>query len=331
MTDFIPAFDVRTMVLEPWSEGFRYDTLWIVVMATFVGSACGLVGTFVLLRRMALVGDAISHSLLPGIVLAFMLANSRATLPMFLGALVAGLATVVLIEAVHRSSRVKPDAAIGIVFSSLFAFGVVLISLFADRVDLDVDCVLYGEIDFVPLETAVSVFGIEAPIPVVRMAAVLIVVAMLIGLFFKELVLTSFDSGLARSLGFSTAIIHYSLMAILSIVIVTAFEATGAILVIAMLIFPGATAQLLSDRLPIVLFMAALFPVLYALGGFHLSYWLNSNTAGAVVSVAGAIFGLVWMFSPRRGLIRQLLRRRRHVPVPPPEIITQTTVSAARN
>ena len=156
----IPGFDLHTVFVQPWAE-YASNSLWIVLMGFLVSGTCGLVGCFVILRRMALVGDAISHSLLPGITLAFLLTHSRDTLPMMIGAIAAGVLTVALIEAIRYTSRIKTDAAIGIVFSSLFAVGVIMISVFADKVDLDAECVLYGELGFIPLQE-VAYFGDRA-------------------------------------------------------------------------------------------------------------------------------------------------------------------------
>src|SRR5687768_1223452 len=171
MVELIPAFDFQRVMVAPWTEGFN-GTIWIALMGVFVATACGLVGNYLILRRMALVGDAISHSVLPGIAIAFLLSHTRSSWAMFLGALVAGVLTTIIIEVIHKKTRVKQDAAIGIAFSTLFALGVIIISLFADKVDLDQECVLYGEIAFVPFEPSVSLAGINlGPIPVVRMAA----------------------------------------------------------------------------------------------------------------------------------------------------------------
>jgi len=265
----------------------------------------------VILRRMALVGDAISHSLLPGITLAFLLTHSRDTVPMMIGAIAAGVITVALIEAIRYSSRIKADAAIGIVFSSLFAVGVILISVFADKVDLDAECVLYGELGFIPLQE-IAYFGDQAigPEPVVRMAVIAMIAVGLLLTFYKEMLVTSFDAGLAASLGISPTRYQYGLTLFLSIVIVSSFESVGVVLVIAMIIFPGATALLITDRLSNALWMSTAFSALYAFLGFHLATWLNASIAGGMTVVAGALFGLVWMTSPNQGLIAQFRRRQ---------------------
>ncbi|MCH2386929.1 MAG: metal ABC transporter permease [Opitutales bacterium] len=307
----IPEFDWQTVFVQPWAE-YASNSLWIVLMGFLVSGTCGLVGCFVVLRRMALVGDAISHSLLPGITLAFLLTHSRDTLPMMIGAIAAGVLTVALIEAIRYTSRIKADAAIGIVFSSLFAVGVIMISVFADKVDLDAECVLYGELGFIPLQE-VAYFGDLAigPEPVVRMAVIAVIAIILLIAFYKEMLVTSFDAGLAASLGISPARYQYGLTLFLSIVIVSSFESVGVVLVIAMIIFPGATALLLTDRLSNALWISTAFTALYAVFGFHLATWLNASIAGGMTVIAGVLFGIVWMASPNQGLIVQY-RRNRH-------------------
>lgn len=297
MNYFIPPFNFHHVFVEPWAQaggGFA----WIALMGFLVATACGLVGNFLILRRMALVGDAISHSVLPGIAIAFLVAKSRSSLAMFVGALAAGVVTTVIIETIHRKTRVKQDAAIGIAFTSLFALGVILISLFASKVDLDQECVLYGEIAFVPLEEMVRVGAVTlGPVSVVRMAVVTLLLAVLVVAFYKELLVSSFDPTLAVSLGINSTVVHYSLMAALSVVVVSAFEAVGAILVVAMLILPGATATLLSQRLPVMLGLTVLHAALSSVLGIHLGVWLNCSLAAAVVVAATVLFMLSWLIT----------------------------------
>jgi manganese/zinc/iron transport system permease protein len=317
MNTLIPPFDFRSVLIAPWTEQAG-TTVWVVLMGFFVIAACGLLGSYLVLRRMALIGDAISHSILPGIAIAFLLSNSRGTTAMFIGALAAGVLTTLSIDMVHRNSRVKQDAAIGIAFTSLFALGVVLISKYAARVDLDQECVLYGEIAFVPFAQFISIGDIVlGPEPVVRMAVVCVIVALLIVLFYKELLASSFDPALAFSLGINATLVHYSLMCALSAVVVSAFEAVGAILVIAMLILPSATALLLADRLPVVLALTVVYSALSSVLGFHLATWLDCSVAGAMVLMGAALFTLAWLFSPKAGLLR-----RRGAVTPPPTVAT---------
>lgn len=309
--NLIPAFDFHKVVVAPWTTEIA-SFGWIALMGFLVATACGLVGNFLIVRRMALVGDAISHSVLPGLVIAFLVAQSRHSTAMFAGALVAGIFTTLVIELIHKKSRVKQDAAIGITFSSLFAVGVILVSVYASKVDLDQECVLYGEIGTIPLDAPYVQIGslVLGPPSLVRMAVVTLVVALLIVMFYKELLVSSFDPGLAFSLGINATVVHYSLMSALSVVVVSAFESVGAILVIAMLILPGATASLLSQCLPRVLLLSALHAALSSVLGVMLALWLECSIAGAMVVVGGVMFTLAWVFSPSEGLVRRWVARR---------------------
>jgi len=316
MIDLIPPFNFADVVLAPWQGGFSAESpaspigFWQVLMGFLVASACGLVGNYLMLRRMALVGDAISHSVLPGIAIAFLLSGSRNSFAMFVGALLAGVVTTVIIEAIHRNSRIKQDAAIGIAFTTLFAIGVILISVFAGQVDLDQECVLYGEIGSVPLEESTMIGGHAiGPAALVRMAGVLAGTIFLIVLFYKELLVSSFDPGLASSMGISATVMHYGLMSWLSVVVVSAFESVGAILVIAMLILPGATARLLSNRLGVMMVLTVVHCAIASLVGVHLAYWLNCSMAAAIVVAATALFVIAWLFSPTQGLIRRAFHK----------------------
>jgi len=328
MSELIPPFDFQKVVIDTWTNGpfAIYGWGWRVLMGFLVITACGLVGNYLILRRMALIGDAISHSVLAGIAIAFLLTHSLGTLPMMLGALAAGLVTVGLIEFIHKKSRVKQDAAIGIAFTSLFALGVILIHTQMKGTHFDANCVLYGDlmgvgqslasVELSPLlagklkatgltgETVLQ--GNElflAPSQVLRMAVVTLVVIVLVRLFYKELLVSSFDSALAVSLGINATAIHLGLMSALSIVVVSSFDAVGAILVIAMLILPGATAHLLTQRLPIILWFTVVYAFLSSVLGVHLARWIDCNIAAAMVVAGAMLFVLAWIFSPIDGPI----------------------------
>ncbi len=306
LAQFIPPFDVRSVLVDPWTTDFDSKG-WIVLMGFLTSVACGWVGQHLLLRRMALMGDAISHSVLPGLATAFLVASflfggrddaghaARDSSVMLVGAIAAGWLTTLLIGLIHRHSRVKQDAAIGIVFATLFAIGVVLITLFADHVDLDADCVLYGEIGFVPFQQTLQLFGFElGPVPVARMAVVTILTVAGTLAFYKELVISSFDAGLATSLGIPAPTVHFLLMGWLAIVIVSAFESVGAILVIAMLIVPGATASLIASRLPTLFALIVLHSAISTVAGLHLALWLDCSIAGAMVVSGCILFTFAW-------------------------------------
>jgi len=280
---------------------------WMVAMGFLVAASCALAGNYLVLRRIALVGDAISHSVLPGIAVAFLITSSRDSIWMFLGALVAGLMTTLFIELIHRRTRVKEDAAIGITFSTLFAIGVILISVFSGHIDLDLDCVLYGKLELVSTGADfVSVAGRDlVPRPVLVMALVAALCAVLVGLFYKELLVSSFDPGLAASMGLNPKLIHHLLMSVLSVIVVSAFEAVGAILVIAMLILPAATAYLLTDRFGRMIGLSVGHAFLSALFGVQLAFAIEVPAAAAMVVAGSGMFGLAWIFAPRHGLLRR--------------------------
>jgi manganese/zinc/iron transport system permease protein len=310
MDSLFRPFDFHQVIIAPWTTGLSTYG-WTMLMGFFVAVACGLVGNYLILRRMALVGDAISHSVLPGLVIAFLIAGKRDNTAMFVGALVAGVVTTMLIEVIHKKTRVKQDAAIGITFTSLFAIGVILVSQFASRVDLDQECVLYGEITHVSIDLPVVLGGINlGPASVVRMGVVMLLTILLIAVFYKELLVSSFDPGLASSLGINSTIVHYALMCWLSMVVVSAFEAVGSILVIAMLILPGATASLWTQRLFGMHVLAVVHSAVSAVLGLHLAIWLDCNPAAAMVVMGAVLFGFSWLFSPSQGLVRRWTRLR---------------------
>lgn len=290
----LPPFNAYHVFIEPWAD--QWNNTWpIVLMGFFVAAACGLVGNYMILRRMALIGDAISHSLLPGIALAFLISNSRNLSPLFIGAILSALLTVILIEFIQKHSKVKPDAAIGIVFSSLFALGIVIITLFADHVDLDTDCVLYGELAFLPLTKSTVIAGINfGPYPILRMGIIFVILIAIISIFYKELLVSTFDSTLASCLGIKPQVFNYGLTLVLSLVIVFAFRSVGAILVVAMLLFPACTARLLSNNLKSILTISVGLAALYSILGLHLATCLDCSIAGAMTVCAGSIFAVVW-------------------------------------
>jgi len=286
-------------------------TLVILLVGSTVAASCALVGTFLVLRRMALLGDAISHAVLPGIVIAFLLTGQRSPLPMLLGAGVLGVLTVVLVELFNRTGRLKEDASIGVVFPALFSIGVILVSRYAAQVDLDLDCVLYGEIAYAPLDVIFLGGQDVGPKALWVNVPILLVNSLFVLLFYKELKLSTFDPELAAALGFSPVLMHYLLMSSISITVVGAFESVGAILVLAMLVVPPATAYLLTDRLSVMIALGIGLGLLTTVLGYALAYQLDVSIAGGMAVVAGCLFLLAFLLSPRYGLLSRLLRRRR--------------------
>ena len=279
------------------------SSFWIILTGALAASSCGLLGAFLVLRKMALIGDAISHAVLPGIAIAFLLSGSRSVLPMFIGASIFGLVTAILIEMLHKKWHVQEDASIGIVFTTLFAIGVVLITAFTGHIDLDQECVLYGEIAYTPWDILI-VSGTElGPRPVWILGFVFLLDLLLVLLLYKELVIASFDAAMATSIGLSATLIHYILMGAVSMTTVAAFESVGAILVVAMLIVPGATAYMLTERLKVMLFLTVLVGTISSIVGYWLAGIWDSSIAGAMTIAAGAQFMLAFIFSPKYGLL----------------------------
>ncbi len=283
---------------------------WIILTGSLVAVTCGLLGCFLILRKMSMVGDAISHAVLPGIVIAFLFSGSRETLPMLLGAGATGLLATFLIEYFHRRARLQTDAAIGVTFTFLFAVGIILISVFAGKVDIDQDCVLYGEIAYVPIDLWITANGtVMGPRPVYILSVVLLIVALFIKLGYKELKLTSFDPAFASALGISTALWHYLLMAAVSLATVSSFESVGAILVIAFLIGPPATAYLLTHDLKRMLLITVVLGIFISFTGYWFAYWLNASIAGCMAVVTGICFATAF-------LAQQLAKRKSGLIVP---------------
>jgi len=285
--------------------------LEIQLVAVVVSVACALPGVFLVLRRVALMADAISHSILLGIVLAFFVVQDLGSPLLIVGAAGMGVVTVALVELLHRTGRVKEDAAIGLVFPLLFSVAVILIARYAGNLHLDTDAVLLGELALAPFRR-MEVGGIDlGPRSLWVMGVILTMNLLLLSLLYKELKLSTFDPALAASLGFSPVLLHYLLMSSVSVTAVGAFDAVGAILVIALMIAPPAAAYLLSDDLATVLGLAALLGAVSAVAGFQVAWWLDASIAGSMAGAAGVVFLLAFLLAPRRGVVATALRHRR--------------------
>lgn len=290
---------------------------WIVVVGALSGMSCALVGVWLVLRKQSMMGDAISHAVLPGLAAAFLLTGSRDSLVMLAGAGAAGVLTAVFTERIRSAGKVDEGASMGVVFTVLFAIGLILIRKGADRVDLDPDCVLYGAIELTPLDMR-SWLGLSAPRAVWIAAGMLLFNALFVAALYKELRIAAFDPALATTLGLHAAAVHYLLMAVVAVTTVVAFENVGSILVIAMLIVPPAAARLLTDRLgPLLLLsllIAALSAALGHLAAVRAPAWfgfagVSVSTAGMMGVAAGALFVLALLAGPRHGIISQLVHR----------------------
>jgi len=306
---------------------------------TLAAVACAVLGNFLVLRRMSLMGDAISHAVLPGLVAAFLLFGTRAWPAMFVGAAATGIATVLLVELVRRLARLESGAAMGVVFSVLFALGVLLMHRAAARnVDLDANCVLNGQLEHVfwfppdqwsefwTIDTFVG--GVDPdtgvrsgglPRQVWTLAVVALLAILFVTAFFKELRLAAFDPRLATTLGFRASWLHVLLMSFVAIAVVASFEAVGSILVIAMLICPPATARMLTDRLSTQIVVSILIAIVCGVGGYALAVtapvWLGPrndlSASGMMTVVAGGLLTAAIVFGPRHGVLARQWHRQR--------------------
>ncbi|MBU2938151.1 metal ABC transporter permease [Lacinutrix sp. C3R15] len=282
----------------------------IQLIASLVAIACAIPGTFLVLRKMAMISDAISHSILPGIVVGFFITQDLNSPLLILLAAFTGIITVVLVEYIQKTGLVKEDTAIGLVFPALFSIGVILIAKNANDVHLDVDAVLLGELAFAPFDRLFIEGTDVGPKSLWIIGSILLITITLLLAFFKELKLSTFDKGLAASLGFSPVIIHYGLMSVASVTTVGAFDAVGAILVVALMIAPAATAYLLTTDLKKMLSLAIGFGVLSAISGYWFAHWLDASIAGSITTMLGFIFLIVFLFAPSKGIIAVMYREK---------------------
>lgn len=277
---------------EPWA-------LRALLASSMVGLMCGVLGCFIVLRNMAMIGDALAHAILPGVVVAFLLGLGT-TLGFFGGAVIAGLITAVAITWIQRNMKTKNDAAIGIVFTAMFSLGVIGISSISriPGVHLDLKDFLFG-----------NVLGVGNE-DLWLTAAITVYVLVCVALFFRYLFLTTFQPVIAETMGISTSAIHYFLMLLLSFAVVASLQTVGVILVVAMLITPASTALLLTDRLERVLILAALFGLLSAVGGLSLAILLEMPPGPAMAVTATILYLTAALFSPKRGLVFRFFQKR---------------------
>lgn len=284
---------------------------WRTILVGMVCNvACAILGCYLVLRRMSLLGDAISHAVLPGIAVAFILTGHINGWVIVAGAMAVGMLTTFLTQSFHQLGRVPEDASMGVVFTSLFALGVILINNFASHVDIDPGCVLYGLIEFVPLDT-ITLGGVTVPRAMLTMAPMLLLTVGFVLLLWKELKIASFDPALATAIGINATLIHYLLMAMVAAVTVTSFEAVGAVLVVAMLIVPAASAHLLTDRLGWMMVWSVVIAIFAAVFGSVLGRVWNTSVAGMMAVGTGVAFLLAVLLAPRHGLISKVIRNAR--------------------
>lgn len=274
------------------------NDLIIITNASLVAMSCSLLGCFLILRQMAMLADAISHAVLPGIVIAYLFSGSRESIWLLPGAALSGVLATYLIEAIHRKARIHADASIGVVFTWMFALGVVLISLFAGQTDLDQDCVLYGEIAYTPLDLWITNSGFNlGPRQIWLLSILFLAVFFFVKLGMKGLSITAFDASFAAITGVNVIAWHYALMGMVSITTVFSFESVGAILVVAMFTAPPATAYLLTDKLKTMILLSILFAITSSISGYYLAWHFNSSVSGAIAVAAGIQFSFAFALS----------------------------------
>lgn len=284
--------------------------LEIQIIAVIVSVACSLPGVFLVLRKMSMMSDAITHTILLGIVIAFFMVHSLTSPLLIIGAAAVGVLTGFLTEMLHNTRLMSEDSAIGIVFPFLFSIAIIIISKYAGSVHLDTDSVLLGELAFAPFDR-MRVFGIDIGAKAIySMGAILIMNILFVTIFFKELKIVTFDPTLASVLGFSPILIHYLLMTVVSITAVGSFQAVGSILVVAFMIGPPVIAYLLTDNLKHMVLIAALAGAASGISGYQFASIFDISIAGSMAIMVGTIFLIVFIFAPERGLLTTIKRRK---------------------
>ncbi|SER45536.1 manganese/zinc/iron transport system permease protein [Gracilibacillus ureilyticus] len=280
---------------------------WIILTACLVGATSGLIGVFLILRKMAMMADAISHTVLLGIVIAFLITRELSGPHMLIGAIIAGLVTAFLVQWLH-SLNIEQHASMGIVFTTLFAIGVILIATYVGNAHLDVKHALMGEITFIPWETMTLPFLGDVPVATAMLGFAFIIVLFFITAFYKEWKITSFDPALAASLGIPVIVMHYVFMSLVSVTTVAAFDAVGAIMVVAMLITPAAAAYLWTDKLSIMLVISGSFGIISAVLGYFIATWIDTSISGSMALATGILFIISFIFSPKHGLVSKFVK-----------------------
>lgn len=282
-------------------------TAWIILTAALVGLSCGIIGVFLILKKTAMMADAISHTVLLGIVVAFIITREVNGPAMLIGGILAGLLTAFLVQWLH-TLQVQHDASMGIVFTTLFAIGVILIATSVGNAHLDVQHALMGEITFIPFHRIpLPVLG-EIPQATALLSLVLIVVLVSIILFYKEWKITTFDPALAASLGIPVLLMYYVFMGLVSITTVASFDAVGAIMVVAMLIAPAASAYLWTDNLVVMIIVSGGLGVISAVTGYYVATWLDTSISGSMALATGIVFMISFIFSPKHRLLSKYVR-----------------------
>ena len=286
---------------------FDVGGIWILITAISAAVACALVGNFLVLRKMSMVGDSISHSVLPGIVIAYLLFEDRASFPLLIGAALFGFLAVILTELLIKKALIQKDASLGIVFTFLFSIGIILLAYFTGgNIDIDQECVLYGDLVQINLNKVIIDGNLYiGPQVFWNILPIIVLEVIFVTVGFKALLATSFNQDYAHVKGLRVKFWHYSLMLLVSFVSVVTFEAVGAILVIGLMIIPPSTGKLLSNTVRGMLWVSLLIGTLSSFIGFYLAHQWNISISGSIVSVAGAFFLVAFVLHPQSKVIRR--------------------------
>ncbi len=270
---------------------FDQNAFLIIFTASLISISCGLLGVFMMLRKMSMTGDAISHAVLPGIVIGFFVSGSQRGLEVIIGAGLLGIMATLIINWLKTKAKVQLDASIGITFTLLFSIGIILINMLAYKVDLDQECVLYGEIAYLPIDLWITNSGFSMGPRITYLALLnLVLVCIFIVLLYKELKLTSFDESFGLVIGLPAGAINLALMSMVSYTTVSSFEAVGAILVVALLVVPPATAFLWTKKLSSLIKLTCVLGIFISIAGYYMAYLVDSSIAGMMVAVGGVVF-----------------------------------------
>jgi manganese/zinc/iron transport system permease protein len=270
------------------------NDFYIILTACLVAINCAIMGSFLVMRKMVMIGDAISHAVLPGIFFAYIFSGSTSSLPILIGAASSGILATIIIEWLTHKAKLQSDASIGISYTLLFAIGIILISKFGANADIDQQCVLYGELEYVPLwlEPIIGNFYLPKQTIILLIVSVIVLFAVIWG--YKGLFITTFDENYSLSIGIGVGFWHYFLMSGVSLTTVVSFESVGAILVIAFLSGPPAIAYLLTGNFRKMLVLSCAFGILGSIIGYYLAKSLDVSVAGSISVVIGGVFAIVF-------------------------------------
>jgi manganese/zinc/iron transport system permease protein len=271
------------------------DNFYIILVISLIAVSCSLLGPFLLLRESTMLGDAISHAVLPGIALSFLLTKSMSLMNFIIGGTLISILTAVSIAVLENYFRLQTDIAIGTVFTTFFAVGVILISFFTSKVDLDQDCIIQGDPIYIPLDILIIRNIVIGPKALYTSMALLILNFLYVYTFYKELVISTFDINFARSIGIRTQLIHYTLFIITAINAMISFEAIGSIMVIALMVLPSSTAHLLTNNLLKTIILAIVISFITTIIGSYLSLRINTAVSASIVLIQGAFFTIVFL------------------------------------